>query len=134
MTLLSAPTGSVYGDPFTVDEKFALYFSDVDTTDFAGTLDAWGTAAGGQKREIAQRVWIAGAVGGSRVLYNDNFTATKNSGYADLKLVDLAGSGAPTLIATRADPDFFTTPSRDKVVFTINQQKGKEGLYAASLP
>ena len=133
--LVATATGSVFGDAFTVDEKFALYYSHVNPDNFSGTLTAVSTGADGTMRTVGERAWITGAANGSRIVYNDNFVSTSvtGSGYADLRTVDLAGPADPTVIATRADPSFFLTVGRDKVVFTINQLKGQEGLYAAPL-
>ena len=134
VTLDAMPTGSLYGDPFTTDDKYVVFYTDVDTTDFAGTLNSLPVKMVGQQNQIATRVWLSFAAGGSKFLYNDGYVSTTTGGTATLKSVDLSTAAPATIIATKAEQDFFISTDNTQVVYVDNSVKGKEGLYVAPIP
>jgi hypothetical protein len=132
--LVTTTTGAVYGDRFTSDATRALYYSAVDDVSQIGTLQAL-PVAGGNATTLGQAVWRNRASTGAKVVFNDNFTPLGDTpGRADLRVVDLAQSAAPTLLAPQADVEFALAASRTKVVYTWNVTTAKGGLYVAPVP
>jgi hypothetical protein len=134
VTLLDTPTGSLYGDPFTSDDKYVVFYTDVDTTDFAGTLNAMLVKNVGMPVQLATRVWLSYHAGGDKFVFNDAYVSTMTGGTATLKSIDLSNTNPAAVITSKADQDFFVSSDNTKVVFTHNAVKGKEGLYAAPIP
>jgi hypothetical protein len=126
-------TGFIYGDAFTADSSFALYF-DNPAANLTADLHAHPTGAGAAQT-IATGVWNEGALMGAKIVYNDDFVSTgKNTGRADLKWVDVAAGGAPTLIATQAELDFIVSQSKKYVIYRFLAIKGQEATYLYPVP
>ena len=138
VTLTSDPTGALFGDAFTTDSTFALYYP--TTTNVAaiggliGPLSAVAVAAGTPKM-IGDKIWLSYAAKGSIVVYNDNFYAkgAKNHGRFDLKFVDVK-SGSPTMVAQNAEADFFVTADKTSIVYVFGLNTPASGLYQYKIP
>jgi hypothetical protein len=126
-------SGGTFGDSFTADSGFALYFANASDADLIGTPTGASTGTGMGKAFGAKGV-AAFAAGGSRVALVDNFTPVANEpGHGDLELVDVA-TATPTLLANSVDLDFNVTADKKTVVYTFSAEPSHAGLYAAPLP
>jgi hypothetical protein len=125
-TTLVAPgkNGFIFGDPFTTDSSTAVYYS--------GTVNVGGNAlvgtytllpvTGGMQTVVAQKVWVSYNGPGSLSWYNDHYTAGKMIdpyGKADLELIDVKDPTKPKLVATQAEADFYFTPDRKTIAYSI---------------
>ena len=125
-------TAALYGSPFTADAGFALYFSGVDPNTEIGDLYAQGVG-GGNAVKVGAKAWTVRASSGAKIAFNDNSKIVSNVLRADLKLVDLAG-GQPSLVAAQADPSFFLTATKDRLVYSLSAAPQTAGIYVAPIP
>jgi hypothetical protein len=128
--LVSTTGGTLYGDPFTTDSSHALYFQNIvmNVGDFMAA-----PTAGGMPAKLGSKVWINLATSGTKVLYNDNYAAGAMgaTGTADIELADTAQAGAPKLLVTQADANFFLTSAKDTVVYSWSQvTDSRAGIWA----
>jgi hypothetical protein len=123
-------------DPFTPDSKFALYETNLDAQG-NGTLSAQ-AVAGGAAHVLAAPDFYWHPVDGSRVVYNDQvhegtapneFTDTT----ADIELLDLAGTAAPTTLVSGAGAGMFLTSDRQSLVYSL-PSGAHPGVYMMRLP
>jgi hypothetical protein len=122
-----------FGDLFTADSSHVLYVTGVDfASTLAGTLFTK-PVAGGAATQQGTNVWWAWAGLGTKVVFNDNYTAAAGSARGDLKIVDAAG-GLATLLHAQADVDMFLTFDKKQVVFADNVSMNSAGLYVQTLP
>ena len=142
--LLSAPTGAIFGDPYTLDSKFALY-----VTNFAanGTGTLTGYPVGGSAAKIisSNNGFSCNALqlsAGSKVVYSDNWVAVGTAnGLNDLSTVDLTASTlAPVSIVKQSDTtlfaSYFLSQDRTKIVFSmmIAGNVKTAGIWSVPLP
>lgn len=123
--LYSTAAGEVYGDAFTADSAYALYYQSVASD--VGTLTAAPTA-GGSGISLGASTWLDWAVAGSKVIWNDGYSST--AGTATIRVRDLASGTGTTTIAANADRTFVLSPTRDRVVYSI----ASDGLWVAPIP
>jgi hypothetical protein len=122
-----------FGDPFTADSSHVIYLTGINFMVGTGTLFTKPVGAG-QATQQGTNAWVALAGLGSRVVFNDNYTAPANvEPRADLKIVDAAG-GVATLLHAQADVDIYLTADKKQVVFADNVSANSAGLYAQTLP
>jgi hypothetical protein len=137
VTALSATSGAaIYGDAFTADSRYALYFANVDVTKSVGDFYAARTS-GGTPVRVTSAAWSVAATSGSKALFNDNCPSCSlaSAGSADLRGVDLANPGAPTTLVSQASANFFLTATKDEVVYAWTcKQDSTAGLYVIPVP
>jgi hypothetical protein len=135
MTLSTLPTGAFRGDAFTANTSHVLYSTALDPCTDVGVFQslAIGTMS---PQVLGQRSWSNWALGGSKVVFNDNYFATGELrfGRADIEWVDLAQGTTPTRIADRADAVIGLSPAGDQLLYVWSAQPGPlSGLYAMPL-
>jgi hypothetical protein len=113
---------------FTSDSAFVFYASD-DTGNWIGALRAR-PVAGGAERVLTTSCYDAIWAGGSRLVYTDNVTGKSPDVRADLWVVDLAGGGAPTKLATQVYNNFDVLSNNTKVIYL----EPDVGLHTVALP
>jgi hypothetical protein len=145
ITVTSQPTAAFLYDQFSADNAHALFGlnnvkvpNDWDngyTGDF-GEVPL--TPVGMYKMVVPQTVWSAFATSGAKVVYNDNY----NSGgtavqipTADIKALDLANSGAPKILVSQADKDFFITKDNKKLAYAWSYcADDRAGIWTLATP
>jgi hypothetical protein len=147
-TLVASPTSALFGDSFTTDSRFAIYADSVTATTTAsgsvtsGHLNAVAVGLGASPVALANGAWQDAAGPGSKVVFNENWTAPTNLGLgiADLSEIDLSAAAptAHTLVA-RADANFFLTADRSTIVYSYSTGAGGQptaasGLWAMPVP
>lgn len=127
--LYGSSLGEVYGDAFTADSAYALWFQSVASD--VGTLTTAPTT-GGSSFSLGTSTWLNWSGLGSKVVWNDGYSATTTK--ATIRSRDLASlTGTITTIAANADRTFLVTPAKDKIVYTMSGGSA-DGLYAAAVP
>jgi hypothetical protein len=131
---LSATLSNVLvGDEFTADSKYVVWNANavVKTSlagiSYTGTLTAQ-TLAGGAPITIGSAVAQVFAVGGAKLVFSENLSATTNK--SDLAAVTLPGTAA--LIQSQIDPNMIVSPDRSRVFFTVSgaATAADDGLYS----
>jgi hypothetical protein len=134
--LLTTSTGGLFGAAFTSDGSRTLFYTGVDTTSFSGTLKS-STLTSATAITLSNNAWNDVAAGGSRVVFNDNWTddgSGRTTGTTDLKEIDLsAASPSATPIASGVFQDFMLSSELDRVVYSL-PTGGSAGLYVKTLP
>jgi hypothetical protein len=122
-TSIGAPVG------FTMDGANVVYLTDLPATGAPlGTLKARGTAAGSVEKEIGKMVTAPEMIpGGSKVVFADNPQAVGQGVGVDVKVADVAGAAAATVVAPQVDLGFYVTATA--LVYTT-----PAGLYTKALP
>src|SRR5262249_42481127 len=133
VTVVPTVSGALFGEPFTIDSAYTLFYTNVDVANQTGTLQAM-PSGGGSTRPLGSDVWFHLLARASKLAFNDHWRASGERGRADLRFVDLASSADPTLIANLAEADFFLSAAGDKVAFAYLTAPGREGLYVVDLP
>ena len=84
----------------------------------------------------AETMMRAYAARGARIVYNDHCVPASRSSPddCDLLIADTATNGAPTLIAPRADPSFYLTAAKDRIVYGGFAGSDAQGIYVAPIP
>ena len=117
-TLWTKPTAAVFGDAFTLDSTFALFFTNVAS----GTGDFYvASTAGGSPTKVTSNAWQEYATTGTRGVVNDNYNANGGSsgnGIADLESFDARSPTVLKTLVTAADANFYTTAAKDEVVYS----------------
>jgi hypothetical protein len=135
-TQLSMSNGaSLYGDAFTADSKYAMYFDNVAASG-VGDFSAAPTA-GGASTKVASNAWLAWATAGSKVLLSDHCAncMMTSAGAADLEAVDLANPTAITTLVNQANANFYLTAAKDKLVYSWTcAQDSTAGVYVLAVP
>ncbi|MCU0686814.1 MAG: hypothetical protein MUF34_31965 [Polyangiaceae bacterium] len=122
------------GSPFSADSKHLLFVRfDVNTG--ASTITAFGE--GGERQLSDVNGWSYRPAQGGFVSFNDNAQVGPN-GFtvvaADLKVVDLSRKAPEIrLIAPAANPTYFSSHERRRVVFTTDRPGTTAGLYSANV-
>jgi hypothetical protein len=137
-TLLGSAPAAVFGDAFTANSGYALYFANLDTDTGTGTFTAANCSAPGDAggTVIGMDAWEDFASSGTKVVYNDNFMQGMGSGgqTADLKSVDVSAP-VPTLLVSQADANFFLSPDKTKIIYTWTYETGSQaGLWVLPAP
>jgi hypothetical protein len=129
-----ATIGGIFGQSFSSDSTWALFYGAVDTTNLIGTLSVQ-PVAGGNRTALAGSSTVALAAGGTRVVFDQNFTADPNgAGNADVLAQNLGASTPPTLLATQAKITFFVTSDEKSLVYSFHLDPNRAGIYAVNLP
>jgi pentapeptide MXKDX repeat protein len=136
-TTLSATSNSaIYGDAFTADSAYALYFTNVDVTKAVGDFYV-ARSSGGLQAKVTSAAWSVAATTGSKVLFNDNCPScsSTSAGSADIRAVDATDLAAPTTLVSQASANFFVTMAKDKVVYAWTcMQDSSAGVYVIPVP
>src|SRR6202034_3035912 len=128
----SNTTDALYGNTFTGDSSHIFFYTAVNPSSFLGTLQGSAASSASQQPTVlgttSNTAW---AVGKTSVAFADNITTPPGSSLnsVDIEVVDLAGTGKPTRVATGANAtssyaSFFVNPAGDAVVYTINATGG----------
>lgn len=158
ITLVSATTGALFGtraaDDFTADSKFVLWIENLNTSLGIGDLYSL-PVTGGTPKQVATGEWQNSSATGTKVIFNDNCAGCSGTGgtgvaFADLKVVDVAGTAAPTTLQAGADVPLVAggnsivlSAAKDRVVYTYSQNalttgtappNGGNGLYSITIP
>ncbi len=156
-TLVSTTTGALFGtnalDDFTTDSQFAIWIENLDTQQGIGDLFAV-PVTGGTPKQFASGEWQNASATGTKIVFNDNCAGCSGTGgtgnaFADLKVVDVATTNAPTLLQAGADVplqaggnSLWLSPAKDRLIYTYSQNTpstgtvaaGGNGLYSITLP
>jgi hypothetical protein len=131
VTLSSATTNAVSGDPFTADSTHVLYMSAISKG--VGTLNAAPVSAAGTPTALGTAVAGERTTTGAKVIFNDGYN--QMTGGADLRAVDTSASAAATLLVTQADPGFFLNAEKTTIIYTWSYQAGSSaGLWTLAAP
>ncbi len=135
--LLTTSTGGLFGAAFTSDGGRTLFYTGVDTTSFFGTLKSSTLTSAPAITLSSNKAWNDVAAGGSRVVFNDNWTddgSGRKTGTTDLKEIDLSvASPSATPIASGVFQDFLLSSELDRVVYSL-PTGSSAGLYVKTLP
>ncbi len=135
--LLTTSTGGLFGAAFTSDGTRTLFYTGVDTTSFFGTLKSSTLTSATAITLSSNKAWNDVAAGGSRVVFNDNWTddgSGRTTGTTDLKEIDLSvASPSVTPIASGVFQDFMLSSELDRVVYSL-PTGSSAGLYVKTLP
>ena len=133
--LATMPTSAFFGDPFTLDSRYALFFTNVMSD---GTGDFYAGASTGAPTKATSNAWQEYATSGSRGLVNDNYNPSGGSsgnGIADIEAFDATNPTVLKTLVTAADANFYPTPARDAIVYSWScAQSARAGLWALAVP
>jgi hypothetical protein len=129
---LAGTTGGAYGDSFTADSSYAIFFTDIGEE--TATLYVAPLGANAEAPSlIAPNVYAAYAMTGSKVLFNDDYDP--DTSRADIVWVDAAHPTATTTLVSEADAPFYMTPSKSQIVYSWNVGTGpSSGLWIMRTP
>jgi hypothetical protein len=116
--LATMPTSALFGDAFTADSAYALFFTNVMSD---GTGDFYAGASTGAPTKVTANAWQEYATTGSGGLVNDNYNAsggTSGNGIADIEAFDATNPTVLKTLVTAADADFYPTAARDAIVYS----------------
>jgi hypothetical protein len=145
VTLAADLTATTFGELFTADSRYALYYK-VDAATGNPALHAASSATDDREISDGYSAWNNYAATGSTISYLDhtNFdpndtspNAFPGSGavLADLHSVDVAAHRlAPVLIARQAYAGYYPAYARKTVVFSWDRASDAAGIYLAWLP
>jgi hypothetical protein len=136
-TPLSAmPTADLFGDPFTADSRYVLFFTNAangNTGDFyvAPTM-------GGTPTKVTSNAWREYATAGTRGVVNDNYNTNGGSsgnGIADIESFDATNPAGLKTLVTAADANFYASPRKDEIVYSWScAQSSNAGIWVLSSP
>jgi hypothetical protein len=129
--------GAIFGDAFTADSKYALYYTEATDDGIARFFSI--PVAGGKAKEWGdKRVWLSWNIKGSVVTYNPNFKkgAGNPARYlrCDIVFADVAKDDPPTVTVPQADADYYVNKARTKYIYTYSADPMQVGIYAADVP
>jgi hypothetical protein len=136
--LVAEPVATLSRSTFTSDSKYVLYLTDV--TPFGSTLNVASVATGAVR--MYTNVDTVVAARGSTIVFSDNRSdPTKYPIVADLKAVDVASDGAPTVIETKImdGRSFYVSPDLGSVVYVRSgvdrdaADPASQGVFVRSL-
>jgi hypothetical protein len=131
--LSTEETAGLFGsDGFTADSTHAIYYTGI--ANGLGTFHSVAlTGTIGAPVTHASNVWLHYAATGAKVALNDNYDESTNT--ADIRVVDTSVAGAPLLLVSLADGDFFIAGTKDKVVYSWRYLAGSmAGLWVTAIP
>jgi hypothetical protein len=127
-TLLAEATGDTFGDTFTADSKYALFFSGVSATDSTGTFKA-APVAGGTAATLGTKAFVQWSAKNGKNVVSDGWVMGKTT----IRVVDPTGTASPKIIDTDAAADVILNPTRDRIIY--GKSSGKDdGIYVAPVP
>jgi hypothetical protein len=127
---------AIYGDAFTADSKYVLYFDHIAPTTGSGNLYVAGVS-GKASAYVASSAWSAAATSGSKALVSGNCAACSSSttGAADLLAFDANDPKSITTLVSEAYASFYLTADRNKVVYSWTcAPDERAGVYALTVP
>lgn len=128
-SLYATAAAEIYGDAFTADSTHALYFQSVSAD--VGTLVAH--PVGGSAITLGTSAWIDLAATGGKVVWSDGYSSL--TGRATIRTRDMAGlTGTIVTIAANADANFFLSPAKDQVVYSLSGGTASDGVWATPIP
>jgi len=116
--LATMATSALFGDAFTADSGYALFFTNVMSD---GTGDFYAGASTGAPTKVTANAWQEYATAGSGGLVNDNYNAgggTSGNGIADIEVFDATNPTVLKTLVTAADADFYPTATKDAIVYS----------------
>lgn len=135
-TLVPDATGEIFGDAFTMDSQFVLYYTMTAQlgSGLVGTFNAK-PVAGGNSVQFGTKVWVSYDGAGTISGFNDNYKAGKPNtfgdyGTADFKIVDVANPAKVKTVAVKGDAEFWPTPDRKTFVFSVRASAASAGVYS----
>ena len=157
-TLVGTQTGALFGvssrDDFTADSKYAVWIANLNTQQGLGDLMAV-PVAGGTPKQFATGEWQNVTATGTKIVFNDNCVGCSGTGgtgvaYADIKVVDVATTNAPTMLQAGCDVplvaggnSLYLSKDKTKLVYAYSQNApassgvpaaGGNGLYSIAIP
>ena len=136
VTLDSATDGALFGDRFTADGKYAVFYTSVATG--TGNLTVKDVSVATDKgKQLTSAVWTGYSPKGSMLTYNDNWQTggTGVNGTADIRLIDVSSPATNKLVAAQADDNFYLSNDKTKIVFVTSDPSFiKSGAYVANVP
>jgi hypothetical protein len=120
------------GDPFTTDSSHAIFFSNMDTSTWLGTLMAGPTSGSGNPVQLATNSNAAWAVGPSGVV----FSTQVSSGTFAIGWADTSQAAPPTTLVPNAlGTGFLVTPARDRIVYIAPSGVGSgASIFTRAVP
>jgi hypothetical protein len=134
VTLESSTASGLFGDSWTADSSKPLFYTNIDTTNYIGTLktcNAGCTAA----TTLTTNAYIDYALSGTQIVVNDNFAPGGLFGRADIEKVDAAATPPLlTRLVSQADAFFFVSASRNRIIYTYAGPTSLTGLWVQAIP
>jgi len=156
--LVTTQTGALFGvnarDDFTADSQYVVWIANLNTTLGLGDLMAV-PVTGGTPKQYATGEWQNVTATGTKIVFNDNCADCSGTGgtgnaHADLKVVDVATTNAPTLLQTQADVplvaggnSLYLSKDKTKLIYAYSLNDpassgvpaaGGNGLYSIAIP
>jgi hypothetical protein len=134
--LTSTTDAAIFGDAFTADSKYVLYFDHIAPVTGGGNFYAAGVS-GSAPAFLASNAWLAAATSGSKGIATGNCAKCSSSttGAADLLAFDATDSTSVKTLVSRVYASFYLTADRDKVVYSWTcSPDGRAGVYALPVP
>ena len=127
-----AATATAFPVGFTATSSHVIYLTDV-TPQGIGKLKVRPVAAGGVERQVAAVAGLARPLPtGSKAVFFDNLKPLGQGVVVDVKVFDAAGTAAPAVVASGAEP--FYEVFGTKLVYVRPAAGAGAGLYAADIP
>jgi hypothetical protein len=134
--LTSTNDAAIFGDAFTADSKYVLYFDHIAPATGGGNFYAAGVS-GSAPAYLASNAWLAAATSGSKGLVTGNCATCSSSatGAADLLSFDATDSTSVRTLVSQINASFYLTADRDKVVYSWTcTPDDRAGVYALPVP
>jgi hypothetical protein len=129
-------SAAIFGDAFTADSLYALYFDNVSVASGVGDFVV-ASVPGGPPTKVTSDAFVAAATAGSHVLVTDNCTTCTgiSAGAADLRAFDAVNPATITTLVSQAYASFYLDTARDKVVYSWTcKRDGTAGIYVLPVP
>jgi hypothetical protein len=134
--LTASNEAAIYGDAFTVDSKFVLYFDHIAPATGGGNFYVAGVS-GKAPAFVASNAWVAAATSGSKALVSANCATCSSSttGAADLLAFDANEPKSVKTLVSQAYATFYLTSDRNQVVYSWTcASDPRAGIYALPVP
>ena len=127
---------AIFGDAFTADSQYVLYFDHITPTTGSGNLYVAGVS-GKASAFVASNAWSVAATSGSKAVASGNCATCSSSttGAADLLAFDASEPSSVTTLVSQAYASFYLTGDRNKVVYSWTcSPDQRAGVYALEVP
>ncbi len=133
--LSSAQTAAIYGDAFTADSKYALYYANLNSSQ-VGDYDI-ASVTTPTPTKVAGNGWEGFATTAGKVVFTANWMAGAqgSSGRSDLQKLDTAVGTTASTVVSQVDSNFFLSSDKSQLVYSWSYcSNAQAGLYVTATP
>ena len=130
-TLVGTQAGAVFGQAFTNDSGYALYYGGTLQVGagLVGSFTSTSVTNPSKPTVYAKNVWVSYNGEGSLSVYNDGYKTDKYTGRGDIRVADCASGTTGQLVVQQAEADFYITWDYKTMVYAM-QVGANPGIYS----